>query len=187
MKNFLPTIGLLLLIALVSACSEPTIVGSDLLAQDQIDVGYTDTFTLIPNIQETDSVRTFSPVFASQLIGYLVGEMDDPVFGRSLARINAEFLPGAADPDFTDAVLDSVVLVLPYFPFGQYGDTTENYGIEVYRLAETLEKDITYYSNQDVSVGNLIGMSELFMPRPNDSITIVSHGTDGETTQLPAQ
>ena len=187
MKKLIPAAGLFLALVTFS-CSKPTIVGSDLLAQDQIDIGFTDTFSLITTNVLTDSVRTFSPEFNNQMVAYLVGEMDDPIFGRTVARIHANFRSGSEEPDFTDAVLDSVVLVLPYYGFSQYGDTMQMYGLDVYELAEQMSSENEYFSNAEFQIGDLIGTSDLFIPRPSDSITVNSHGGEpDETIDLPAQ
>ena len=187
MKKFLPALSLLLVIGLFS-CSKSTIVGSDLLAQDQVDIDFTDSFNLVAVNLTTDSVRTFTPEFSNQLVAYLVGEMEDPIFGRTLAKIQTDFRPGSEEPDFTDAELDSIVLVLPYYAFSQYGDTTEIYGLEVFELQERLDASLQYYSNADVAVAGSISSSVEFRPSPNDSITIQVHGGEpDETTALPAQ
>ncbi|MCB0703821.1 MAG: DUF4270 family protein [Saprospiraceae bacterium] len=187
MKQFLTAAGLILALALFS-CSKPTIVGSDLLDQDQLDLGFSDTMSLIGYTVLTDSVRTYAPDFNDQLIAYLVGQMQDPVFGQSLARVNAEFRPGTEEPDFANAVLDSVVLALPYYAFSRYGDSTEFYGIDVRLLSERMDREEIIYSNQVYQTGDLIGSSALFKPRSGDSITIQVHGGDiDETTKLPPQ
>ncbi|MBR9921829.1 MAG: DUF4270 domain-containing protein [Bacteroidetes bacterium] len=187
MKQLLTAGSIILALALFS-CSKSTIVGSDLLDQDQVNLGFSDTFTLSGYTVVNDSVRTYDPDFAEQLIGYLVGQMDDPVFGQTTAKINAEFRPGTEDPDFENAVLDSVVLVLPYYNISKYGDTLEFYGLDVFMLDERMDRSENIFSNREFQVAEMIGSVPQFVPNYSDSITIQAHGGGADDTfDLPPQ
>lgn len=171
---------------LISACSQSGIIGSDLLQQDRLDIEFTDSVRFQAYIQKTDSILTFDP--AGNFLGsFLCGQFADPVFGLTDAVISAQlrFTPNSP-PAFQGAVLDSMVLILPYQPARLYGDTTETYQLDVFRLEEDLTDTATYYSNRIFAAAQLIG-SASFLPRRYDSIEILLHGTTDSLVSLPPQ
>lgn len=138
---------LLLLVILNSSCNDPTLVGSDLLDQDQVNVSSTDTITIRTHTIEGDTVRTYSPFVSSQLIAYLFGNMEDPILGSSKASIYGQVYSLQTEPDLTDITPDSLVLVLPYDTLRSYGTHPQTYGFEVYRVTEDMDNTMSYYSN----------------------------------------
>lgn len=140
--------ALFLLVFLGSSCNDPTLIGSDLLEQDQVNVGTTDTITLRTHTVLGDSVRTYSPFVSQQLATYIAGNLDDPILGVSKASIYAQLLLEQTKPDLTNATFDSLVLVLPIDTTAVYGDHSEPYGFEVYRVTEDMNNDLSYYSDQ---------------------------------------
>ena len=185
MKIFPFRWGLFIALGLfINSCTQPGIIGSDLLEGDQIDVLFTDQVHFTTYLQTTDSLKTYSSESGEQLLGYLCGQFDDPVFGLSTAVINAQLrLDAGNPPDFEGAVLDSVVLVLPYRSNRVYGDTTETYQVEVYLLDEPMDDTLTYYSNKSFAATQFIGATPV-TPRPNDSLEILIHGSDTMGAQL---
>ena len=60
--------------------------------------------------------KRFEKVQTSNLPNYLIGVYNDPVYGQSTYNVVSQISPSSFDPVFGDnAVLDSVVLSLPYF------------------------------------------------------------------------
>lgn len=177
-KNLFPWGFLAALGLLISACSQSGIIGSDLLQQDQIDIEFTDEVRFNAYIQKSDSVLIYDPLGGDFLSGYLCGQFADPVFGLSQAAVSAQFrlIPGSP-PDFRNAVLDSMVLVLPYRAIRVYGDTTELVQLEVYRLDEDLSDTVKYYSNKLIAASQRIGSGSI-LPRRYDSLEILQHGAD---------
>jgi hypothetical protein len=184
----------LLLMATLFSCTDPTKLGADLLEEDQISAGFTDTLNLISYTVEGDSVRTYTELFSGQLNSYLFGDFTSPVFGRSVstlyvqARLPRDASLGVIEPEFKDSdLLDSIVLVLPYDTIAYYGLTNEVFGIEVLELAESMVDTIDYYSNQTfqtlpVSIG-----SKFFIPK-KDSVEIITYtGTNPDTVKVPMQ
>lgn len=72
-----------LVVLFMPSCIDPTEIGSELLDQDLIDVGFTDTITIVSTTIKGDSVRTHQ--YLTYLDGYLLGDYKDPFFGRSTA------------------------------------------------------------------------------------------------------
>lgn len=164
----------LFVLLLVSACTDPTEVGADLLEGDQADVGFTDTLSVKATTVRIDSVVTYTPSksAAEAFLSYLVGNMQDPIFGNSKAQINAQLALASADPNFDpSAHLDSIVLVLPYNKGGLYGDLTETYGVEVHRLTEFIDPEVKHYSNESFIASPTSLGSKEFVPNL-DSIKI---------------
>lgn len=140
--------ALFLLIVLGSSCNDPTLIGSDLLDEDQVNVSSIDTITLRTHTIKGDTIRTYSPFINAQLGTYLAGNMEDPIFGLSKASIYGQLLLEQTTPDFSNAVPDSLVLVLPYDSLAIYGAQPQTYGFEVYRLIEDMDNTLSYYSNE---------------------------------------
>ncbi|WP_108804810.1 DUF4270 domain-containing protein [Aquimarina sp. Aq107] len=60
--------------------------------------------------------KRFERVQTSGLPNYLLGVYNDPIYGQSIYNVLSQVLPARVNPTFGDnAVLDSVVLRLPYF------------------------------------------------------------------------
>jgi hypothetical protein len=141
-----------------ASCTDPALVGADLLDEDIAEVGFTDTFSVLTNTVESEPILTFSPFRDDQLDAYLFGNMVDPVFGRSSSTINVQFYPyelGSSDnltvfEDYT--AVDSVVLILPYATRGFYGDIIgQQLGMEITPLDEVLDVDEDFFSDLTVA------------------------------------
>ena len=128
-----------------TACKdEAQQVGRSLQA---VDVIYTDT---LDDIQvctlAEDSMRT------SKMSSEVFGWVEDPVFGRVHSDLYMQFRLSANAVNFGEgAVLDSVVLSLPYSGF--FGDTANALNIGVYALDERMYKDSAYYSTRALKAG----------------------------------
>lgn len=165
--------SLAVLIILAFSCSKPTLIGSDFLEDEKDNLKFQDTFDLSFHTVKTDSVVVHSDNVTLQLITYLCGRVEDPIFGTSTAEIFAQpLLPGIAT-SLIQASLDSVVLQLRYDTLGLYGTIEEPVTIEVYRMAENPAFANEYYSNDTFAVNpDLLG-SLTFVPKPYDSIDVI--------------
>lgn len=178
--------GLLLGLFFLSSCVDPTIVGSELLEGDQATIDFTDTLTIRATTLKGDSVRTYSPFLSLQLGGYICGDLTDPVFGRSMASVYAQPRLERTNLSFSDIVLDSLVLVLPYDSTGFYGDTSQLFGIEVFELLEDIPNTEEYFSNQSFANGDVpIGSLE-FIPSLKGTSVIDYTGPVPDTFMLQA-
>ena len=167
---------LCLLLGMTWSCTQAVTIGSDFLDDQKSDLQFLDNFTMNFYTQKTDSVITYSPNVTYQLATYLVGNLNDPIFGHSSASIYAQpQLPYSAT-DLRKSTLDSVVLQLRYDTLGLYGDLTSPITLEVYQLNETPDSSKDYYSNQrfDYKPDKLGEIN--FVPHPKDSITVTYNG-----------
>ncbi len=163
----------------VLACQDPTTLGTDLLSEDQAKVGFTDTLTLSAKTVTSDSVRTYSDNPANQLRSYLFGDLREPLAGKAESSIYAQLRPAFFKPDFSDAVLDSVVLVLPYDTGGVYGDLEAPFGMEVLRMVEPMDRSANYYSYAEFATDPSPLARETFTPSL-DSIEIIEYSGSGQ-------
>lgn len=138
--------GLIPVTFLIFSCGDSTEVGSGLLGDEDIRVQNVTVFpkpTLTIDPQPTiayTSINFFNTTF-------LLGELDDPLFGKSSAEIICEVrLPGFV-PDLSDIRVDSMILMLEFANNGFYGDSTSRHDIEVYQLLERIDDRDTILAN----------------------------------------
>ena len=142
------------------SCSDPTLIGSDLLDDIKADVEFTDTVSMVSATITGDSLPTFSPYnpfsftspFTGQVRNYLFGNFADPLMGTSSASIYLQPRLRSLNEDFTGATLDSIVLILPYDSTGiyGYGDSlivNETFGVDVLRVIEDIPNNESLFSN----------------------------------------
>ncbi|MEE9371447.1 MAG: DUF4270 family protein [Saprospiraceae bacterium] len=166
-------------------CNKATTVGSGLVDDEDISLGFTDELIIKTSTVEEGRIPTFfMNSFTNE--SFMVGALDDPIFGKSESVIHFEMLlSGDIALNFAGDKLDSMVFIFGYNRLGNYGDTTALHDIKIYRLGERLDGMDTLYSNQEFEkfVGQEmipIGSLENFRPNAQDSITIVNHLTDEE-------
>lgn len=134
MKGISIELGLLLVAMALffSACSDPALFGSDLLEEDQLGVETTDTLTLLTTTVAGSPVITSDTTFIQS--SYLLGRLEDPFFGLSVSNLYIQPKLEYGSVNFSNSKLDSIVLILPYDSVGLYGQLTEPFGLEVFRL-----------------------------------------------------
>lgn len=154
------------------SCTQAVTIGSDFLDDQKSDLKFLDNFTMNFYTEKTDSVITYSPNVSYQLATYLVGNLNDPIFGHSSAGIFTQpQLPTSALDLKSSNNIDSVILQLRYDTLGLYGDITAEVTLEVFQLTETPDYTRNYYSNQRFDFGKKLGELK-FVPHPKDSITV---------------
>jgi len=165
-----------LLLGLTWSCTQAVTIGSDFLDDQKSDLQFLDNFTMNFYTQKTDSIITYSPNVSYQLATYLLGNLNDPLFGHSTASIYTQPQLPTSALDLKGSTLDSVILQLRYDTLGLYGDLTTPVTLEVYQLNETPDSSKNYYSNQHFDYNpNKLG-SVTFIPHPKDSIVVTYNG-----------
>lgn len=185
MKHFLPFVAVLgLSLALLPACQDPITLGSDLLSEDQAKIGFADTIKVRAATILSDSVRTYAPALANQLLTYYFGKMEDPLFGEAQSTVYAQVRLERTKPDFSNSFVDSIVLVLPYDTTGVYGILEgETFGLEVYRLTEDIPRDQEYYSNASAATRPTPAGTLQFVPS-FDSIPVIEYLSNNSTDTI---
>lgn len=152
---------------LFSFCKEPVIGDSDLIPTDKLGVIVTDTFTVISELVREEPLRT------DELAVNVLGNMTDPVFGKSNASIFFQLLLQTNNTDLGDInsiQLDSAVLMLQFA--GSYGNTKAPQNLVVYEVDETMSRNTDYFSDKifqtkPAEIGRLNG----FVPNFSDSVS----------------
>ncbi len=124
-------------IVLVVACSESELVGVELLNNDNIVVNFTDTLHPVVSTVEDDSIVGFATdgFNLTNFRRYVLGETNDPVFGRAVSELYlTSGIMSASLPDFDNSTFDSLIMILPLDTLPRYGDTLANHTINVHRL-----------------------------------------------------
>ena len=165
----------LLALLAFGSCKKTTEIGLGILPPgSDINAIFTDTFKVV-----TTSLRQDSLVTSNQFYS-LLGNMYDPVFGKTYAAIFTEFLlpTTAVDLGNPDTLfLDSVVLTMAYFRTYGYEDVPQSFS--VYEVIEKMspEPEDGYYSNKSFATSTeLLGRKQLLVPNLTDSVEIL--GTD---------
>jgi Domain of unknown function (DUF4270) len=162
----------LLLVFLLFACKkENSVLGLDVQPEEDLLYSSFDESALVEIKTDYDTGLVSS---LNNLGVYLLGTLQDPVFGRSDASIYTNFI---LKDNITNvntgskAQMDSVVLTLAY-KTDFYGDTLDPLTVNVYKLhpAVNLSKDSVYssgsrykYESQDITES---GNGLTFLPRP---------------------
>ncbi len=179
MKNFKLLLLLGLLYTFGTSCNEPTLIGSELVENDQPDAFFSDTMTIQAVTVLGDSVQTYNPSVQSQLRYYMVGRLEDPLFGSSTAATYVQFIPTILNPEFvgqqgSDFVFDSLVLKLRYRLENAYGALTNNQSYKVERVIEDMPSTETYYSDQEFETGEVVATLDNIIPQLDDTILVDS-------------
>lgn len=137
-------IMLFVMAMLASGCKEPEFVGIEILPEGEgYPVAWRDTFTLVLSTELADSMVT------SNRTSYLLGELNDPLFGVSRSELYTQFRLPSSSVTFANAPqIDSVVLNMMYTDF--YGNVSKYTGIQkvgVYRLETSIYDTTNYFSN----------------------------------------
>lgn len=174
---------LALFILYTFSCTKPVLIGSDFLEEEKANLQFKDDFQLTCFTEKTDSVVVHSDNVTKQLVTYLCGNVQDPIFGRYSAEIFCQpILPSIATV-LKGSTLDSVVLQLRYDTFGTYGAVNETITLEVYQMAENPAFDEEYYSNDTfLTKPELLG-SATFIPSPKEDVYL--YGPDDTLKLAP--
>jgi len=176
MKHIQPIIFLLLGVISLSqmACNDPTVIGSDLLSGDQLDIKFMDTLTLKAHNEPIDSILMYNPNVFTNTETFPLGKFADPIFGTATSNVYLQPSLNVNFPDFdpSSQTLDSVVLILPFNAEFSYGQMDEDYTLEVYQMEGSFP-DTTLYSNVDLPTHRLIGTTT-YTPHPEDSVDVFS-------------
>jgi hypothetical protein len=162
------------------ACNDPTVIGSDLLSGDQLDIEFTDTLTLKARTISNDSLvvwRTGTNAVLFQ--NFVFGDFQDPVFGRTVASVYAQYVTNSNLPKFDPSqILDSVVLMLPYNASLSYGKLDQPFTLEVYEMTQGMDADEVYTNADSFAVSAVPLAMHSFVPNLTDSITVLEPTSD---------
>ena len=164
-------------VVLIANCTKPTLIGTDLLEDEKAELLFLDDFDLSFTTVRQDSIQTYGELVADQLINYMCGEINDPIFGTYSSEIYTQMsLDFNTNPlNLFESQIDSIVMTLQYDTMGLYGDVGKPIDIEILLMQElmTLEDDI--YSSDTFAVLESAPLAQItgFIPKPMDSVILV--------------
>lgn len=162
---------------LLSGCAKEDESINYLPTGDVLSVAYSDTSTIVSYTVLEDSIIVYSQDMAANASTFLAGNYMDPVFGYSSASIYAQVGLSSTNVNFgSNLQLDSVILSMDYAGF--YGtDTSSEYTVSVFELAEDLYADSTYYSNNNHAYENIPLGTKTFMPDFDNDVILANGDT----------
>jgi len=163
MKQIILFLAILLsVIACSTDTTEEAIVGED-LTETGVKVYEIDTFSINLSTFKFDSIIT------SDGARILVGQYEDPVFGKVRASSFFELISFDEPEIDDDAIFDSIGLVLHYDHY-YYNDTTQISELNVHRVIETLSprSDGYFYNTSKYDYDPTPLNSISFLPEPYD-------------------
>ena len=133
---------LLLILAVLFSCNEEISVGSSLLEEGSIDIEYNDSIGVTAKTVLSDSVVVYRTTASFNGRTYLVGSIDDPVFGRSFSETYMSTgLSSLSFPIFDTLKIDSVILAVPLDTLGQFGKDNIMHDFTVFQLSDVLPNE----------------------------------------------
>jgi len=178
-SNFL--LILLLALTVLFSCSEPTLIGSELLDEDRVNLEFSDQIPVTGKTVQGDALQTYSPFTTAKINNSLLGHFKDDDFGNAEASIYTQFALGSqVTPDVARATLDSIILTIVLdTTLAGYGDLTKAFNIEVFPIQEDMQNVESYFSDQTFMTGAIIGGASITPTL--DSAAIESYVTDSLT------
>jgi len=150
MKQIVFLLAAVLFVVLPFACTEPTLIGSEILEEDQTSINFTNELVVAATTIEGTPVATHNEALTRQLFRFLLGQTEDPAFGKTTASLYSQISRGT-DSLFSSPALtvDSVILSMAYDSTVNFRGNNEVFEVEVFRLEEDLQVSTEYFSNQD--------------------------------------
>lgn len=165
---------MLISLFILGGCENPTGIGLDVAPEDRIDALFTDTVSLRAYTVEDDSVQSAS--FGQNLFGLF----RDPIFGKTNVGIAIDISrPAGLKQIDPEAIIDSIVLVLPYAG-DYYGDTlASDFTLRVRPLDEVFQFN-TYSTRRWEVQDEVLGTATLERYRYKighgpDSVLLMQH------------
>lgn len=114
---------------------------------NQLDIARTDTFTLLANTIREDSLPGNGISYS------LLGEMHDPILGKSKASLFAKMIILEPENNFPNNIEpDSAILYIPMVDgLNFYGNPLTKQRLQIFPLDETISSGKVYYQNQNIA------------------------------------
>jgi hypothetical protein len=162
-NKFRFALSLIFVAALFTSCEKSNgTIGSGKFVDERPELGEKLTFPVVSYSRSWDSVSTKNP---SQVI---LGNYDDPIFGRTNASFYTRILLSKSSPDFGEGTIcDSVKVRIAYSSY--YGVEGDDIDLKVYPLLEEQVDSLSYYSNGTVNYGSAIADTMIVLG-PRDTV-----------------
>lgn len=147
-----------------AACQDSEGIGADIIEGGSlINSTFVDTLTLEVSLEQRDPLAlTLSQVPGNNGVTYLLGALQDSIFGNSTASICTQITTGENDVRFDSLpTLDSVILSLAYPSLGNrfnYGEAEMEQSLKVYEVFDpNLSNDVEYETDYTCNLGEELG------------------------------
>ena len=162
----------------IGACNDPGTIGVGLLGNEELEIGFTDTVLVKAKVVPDDSTFINSAISV-----HSIGQLDEPVFGKSTSQLFADVRIAAFTfPNFSVATLDSVVMRIALDSLTRYGDPTAVHHVEVFQLTEefavgreALGDELD--STSELEYGDLLGET-MFVANYVDTVMVDKHAEE---------
>ncbi len=175
-----PAIFVLLLVSLFS-CDDSNDLGTA-YEGSLVDAVFTDTISI-----KASTVLANDSIIGYQRGNLLVGNFTTDKFGTTTAQSYLAIGPTGGTFAANAGSPDSVVLSLDYDE--NYGDTTQNFTVEVRELATAFKPEATYYTNNNnnlEALSNLLGTTT-FVPKPKRTNSQTASSGTVTKTSIPVR
>jgi hypothetical protein len=173
-------------VVFLSGCQETIPVGFDLLDDQSLGLVVENQFDISTKTVPGERVITHRQGVDSKT--YLLGNLDDAIFGKTNPELYLSFLLGDIPPDFSAVKpdgLDSLVLLLQYDTTATYGHGAGLQEIDVFQLEDSLNVADTLYSDAVFKYNPVSIAKTTKWVSPNDSVTIIDYKTKKPVKQAP--
>ena len=162
-NKFRFALSLIFAVAVFASCEKSNgAIGSGKFVDERPELGEKLTFPVVSFTRSWDSVSTKNP---SQVI---LGNYDDPIFGRTNASFFTRILLSKSSPDFGEGTIcDSVKVRIAYSSY--YGVEGDDIDLKVYPLLDEQVDSLSYYSNGTVNYGPAIADTMVVLG-PRDTV-----------------
>ncbi len=180
-RNFFLLFGAIVASVLYLSCDETALVGGDLLDDETINYQFNDTTTIY--------TRTVlgNPVNSGRLSSntFMVGALDDPIFGKSTSDVYLALQVLDEGPNFTNRTIDSMVLAIAYDSLGFYGEPNAFFDFELFRTEDQIGEDTTL-SDETLPLETfpLADVDNKFIS-PDDTLWIIDPVLDSLVSLVP--
>ena len=173
----------------IISCGTDTDTGEFVVGSDYLAVS--NKVILIDTVTVEMSTINFDSLVTSAQSRILVGNYDDPIFGKiksnsyfQLSANSYSLASSGSDTESVNYVFDSISMILKYNNY-HYGDTTSVQTFDIHRVTQKIKPntdDDSFYNNSTLSYSNDILGTLSYKPRPTekDSINIKMDKTFGE-------
>jgi len=181
---------LMLIFALtIISCGTDTDAGEFVVGADYLAVS--NKVILIDTVTVEMSTINFDSLVTSSQGRILVGNYDDPIFGKikadsyfQLAANSYSLVSSGSDTEAVNYVFDSISMILKYDNY-YYGDTTKVQTFDIHRVIQKIKPntdDDSFYNNSTLSYGSETLGTLSYKPRPleKDSVNIKMDPVFGE-------
>lgn len=179
--RFLKLLYFLPIIIAFASCIDSSIIGDEIIQNDEIKVDFTDNVNIKAKTLKNDSFA----VFPNTRNTFILGEIRNETFGYSSASLAMDFTTISALPSgatVADIAIDSLVLSVFVDTSYFYGDTNAVHHIRIYELNENIQlkttENKTYYSNKNWSHNSEILSESLVVPSLIDTAIVIEPTND---------